>query len=81
MGSRVIKEVIMIKIIVEYNDSDLNRVFTTVIDREAITWIRLVSVFIDMLNGMGYYIDKSTIDITTEYEKINLDLYEEDNYG
>ena len=71
----------MIKIIVEYNDSDLNRVFTTVIDREAITWIRLVSVFIDMLNGMGYYIDKSTIDITTEYEKINLDLYEEDNYG
>lgn len=70
----------MIKIIVEYNDSDLNRVYTTVIDREAITWIKLVSVFIDMLNGMGYYIDKSTIDITTEYEKINLDFYDENNY-
>lgn len=80
MGSRVIKEIIMIKIIVEYNDSDLNRVYTTVIDREAITWIKLVSVFIDMLNGMGYYIDKSTIDITTEYEKINLDFYDENNY-
>lgn len=70
----------MIKIIVEYNDRDLNRVYTTVIDGEAITWIKLVSVFVDMLNGMGYYIDKSTIDITTEYEKINLDLYDEDNY-
>jgi len=79
MGSRVIKEIIMIKIIVEYKDSDLNRVYTTVIDREAITWIKLVSVFIDMLNGMGYYIDKSTIDITTEYKKINLDLYEDNH--
>jgi len=53
----------MTEIILKTNEEGVKNTISISMEKDTMTWIELMSRFVDLLNASGYVIDKSRIEI------------------